>query len=333
MRKLLCIIGCVMIGMISCETNVSKDMVSPASEAVIFRYDKLLNDYVSYNSFSALQKLSGEYRAQTRILVENVLRLGAFEDDDYNLKLQAVYSDSLLQSLSSDVLDKYDKLQTQEAAFNKAFTRMGKLLPGVQVPTLYAQISALNQSVVVQDSLVGISLDKYMGSDYPLYVQYFDDYERAMMKPERILPDVMRFYLMALYPFPEEKPQKLIHKMLYLGKINYISSKLLDYSSPDEFLDYSQEKRKWCKDSSAVVWNYMNDQEHLLSEEAVLLDKYLEHAPYTDFFGEQSPSRLGVWMGMLIVDSYMTKHRDVEYEAILTDHDYEKFLSEAQFNL
>lgn len=44
---------------------------------------------------------------------------------------------------------------------------MKKEVPALFVPHFYAQIAALNQSVVVGDSILGFSIDKYMGADYP----------------------------------------------------------------------------------------------------------------------------------------------------------------------
>ena len=41
------------------------------------------------------------------------------------------------------------------------------------IPMIYTQISAFNESIVLSDSVLGISLDKYMGEDYPLYKRFF----------------------------------------------------------------------------------------------------------------------------------------------------------------
>lgn len=332
MRKLLFVFLCAILSFSSCQHTAGEDERKSAHKTVIIRYDKVLNDYVSYNSFSALQRLSGDYRKQTRILVENVLRIGSFKDGNYHLKLQTVYSDSILRHLCDDVLHKYDKLQEQEKKFDAIFARMKKDIPEVRLPVLYTQISALNQSVVVEDSLVGISLDKYMGTDYPLYDRFFHDYQRESMKPERIFPDVMKYYLMSVYPFPGQEPMTLINQMIYLGKVYYVTLKLLDLSSVGEMLNYTSDCVKWCEVNQAVIWKYMREHNHLDSDEKVLLAKYLDQVPFNEFFGEESPSKLGLWMGMQIVASYMDTHPDVSYHTLLSGTDYTNFLTEARFN-
>lgn len=329
----LLIIVCTMFISSSCGMGSRKDAKSDVHKTVIFRYDKLLNDYVAYNSFSALQRLSGEYRLHTRILIEDVLRIGSFEDDDSYLKLQAIYSDSVLRRLTEDVFSRYEKMDELEKKFTKAFSRMKKELPEVKTPLLYAQISALNQPIVVSDSLIGISLDDYLGSDYPVYTRFFLDYQRAGMRPERIVPDAVKFYLMSVFPFPAKESPSMINRMIYLGKLFYVTSELLNISPAEVMLDYSPESRKWCEENKAAVWTYMQNQGHLLSEEVYIQSRYLNIGPCTEPFGTQSPHRIGLWLGIQIADSYMKKHPDTSYSDLLSRSAYVKFLSDSGFGI
>ncbi len=332
MWKFLCI-GCLFFFLSSCGMQRQQDeRKDDASETMIFRYDKLLNDYVAYNSLSALQRLTGEYREHTRILVEEVLKVASVDDEDCNRKLQAIYSDSLLSRLTHDVLEKYDQMDEYEQQFHKAFSNMQKMLPGLQRPVLYAQISALNESIVVQDSLVGISLDKYMGSDYPLYEHFFHEYQRGGLRPDRMLPDVIKFYLIAAYPFPEDQPRTLLNQMIYLGKIYHVARNILDLPSADEMLGYREERVEWCKNNNAAIWTFMQDKDHLQSTDHYLLVNYLERVPFNEFFGKESPSKLGLWLGMKIVESYMDKHPSVSFETLLNKSDYADFLANSGYN-
>ena len=60
---------------------------------------------------------------------------------------------------------------------NKGFRKLKKEVPGTKVPFVYSQISAFNESIILVDTLLGISLDKYMGEDYPLYKRFYYDYQ------------------------------------------------------------------------------------------------------------------------------------------------------------
>lgn len=86
------------------------------------------------------------------------------------------------------------------------------------IPMIYTQISAFNESIVLSDSVLGISLDKYMGEDYPLYKRFYYNYQRRTMRPDRIVPDCLVFYLMSQYPFPMDYSRTLLDVMMHYGK-------------------------------------------------------------------------------------------------------------------
>ncbi|BEG97981.1 gliding motility lipoprotein GldB [Bacteroides sedimenti] len=317
----------------SCHLASGKKERGNAVERIeIERYDKVLNEYVEFNSFSALKKLNTEYLQETKYLIEDVLRLGQVNDDKINTKLKEFYSDSTLRMLTTDALRKFSDMNRLEKGFKKGFKKLKKEIPALKIPHIYSQISALNESVVVGDSILGFSIDKYMGEDYMLYKRYFYDYQRKSMKPDRILPDCFSFFLFSEYPFPENNKGHLLDVMLYYAKVHYVVSKILEYKSFGEELNYTKHEEEWCKFNSKNIWGYMLQNGHLNSTDPMIIRKYLKQAPNTAFFGDNSPMMTGVWMGMQIVDSYMKNHKNMTLKELLEMNDYTRMLSESRFN-
>ena len=62
----------ILIGMLFASCGLSTGKVAEQKEEGIsvLRYDKLLSEYVRSNSFSAMQKLTMDYRQPTKILIE-----------------------------------------------------------------------------------------------------------------------------------------------------------------------------------------------------------------------------------------------------------------------
>ena len=333
MRKYLFFFFLSCLVFLSCKfTSGNKDGNVVDKKIEIARYDKVLNEYVEFNSFSAFQKMNTEYLLATKYLIEDVLRLGQVNDDKINEKLKTFYSDTTLRKLTADAIAKYDDMSGLEKKFSKGFRNLRKQVPSLKVPFIYSQISALNESVVVGDSILGFSIDKYMGEDYPLYKRYFYDYQRKSMKPERILPDCFDFYLLSEYPLPDEDKGYLIDRMLHTGKIHYIVSQILDYKTFGEELNYTKEEEAWCEHNRKKIWEYMMQNGHLYSTDPMTLRKYVKPAPNTAFFGDQSPMMVGVWMGTQIVDSYMKSHKEMTIKELLEMTDYSKMLADARFN-
>lgn len=297
----------------------------------VIRYDRLQNEYVEFNSFLALKKMNTEYPLMTKYLIEDILRLGPVDDPHMRDKLKAYFSDSTLRALSRDALETYQDLDAIEKKFTRGFRKLKRELPSVRIPAVYAQISALNESVVVGDSLLGFSIDKYMGSDYPLYKRYFYDYQCRSMTPERIVPDCFVFYLLSEYPFPETNDYSLLDCILHRGKIHYVVGKLLDFDSSAGEMGFSRQEEMWCTTNRKSVWDYMLGSGHIHSTDPMVIRKYIAPAPFTAYFGDDSPSMTGVWMGTQIVESYMNHHKDVSFEQLMKMTDYRKMLTDADF--
>ena len=124
------------------------------------RYDRLEGRYLMTGDFSALQQMSTGYPIETRTLIEDVLQLGEVNDPSINSKFLSFYQDTTLQIVLADVQSQYANMDDINEQFEKAFMALKNWLPDMSIPLIYTQIGALNQSVVVGDQIIGISLDR-----------------------------------------------------------------------------------------------------------------------------------------------------------------------------
>lgn len=201
--------------------NVSDDNAAIAIE----RYDRIESLYLTTGDFSALQQMNTSYPQQTRALIEDVLRIGQVNDPEINTKFLTFFQDSALQRLVSDVELEYADMTDLNEELTKTFERLSKLLPGIKPPTIYAQIGSLDQSIIVGDGMLGISLDKYMGRDFWLYLRPEYGYtmqQRQQMTRANIVPDCVAFYLMSLYPPPIHRELSQSERDLHVGKIQWV---------------------------------------------------------------------------------------------------------------
>lgn len=223
---ILLLIACCLLS--ACKLKLAQDDNSAEKPLVeIQRYDRLEYRYLTTGDFSALQEMSTEYPVETRTLLEDVLQLGDATDSEINRKFLNFYQATKLQSLIADVETQYANIDDLNNDLNNAFLRLKKSFPDMKVPMVYAQISALDQSIIVGDMSVGISLDKYLGEDYPLYKEYYPESQRKQMSREYILPDCLSFYLLSVYPMKNFELRKQIERDLYMGKVQWIVNQVL----------------------------------------------------------------------------------------------------------
>ncbi len=200
------------------------------TQVKVERYDRLQSRYLTTGDFSALQQMSTSYPMETRTLIEDILKLGQVNDPEINTKLLNFYQDSTLQALISDAEAQYANMDDINKELSSAFHNLRQWLPNLKIPMVYAQISALDQSIIVSDGAVGISLDKYLGEDYPLYAKYYNEEQRATMTREYILPDCLCFYLISQYPLKGFDSCSQIQRDYHFGKIQWVVNKGLGHS-------------------------------------------------------------------------------------------------------
>ena len=196
-------------------------------EITIHRYDRLERLYLKTGDFSALQQMSTDYPIETRTLIEKILGLGNVDEPDINSKLLSYFRDSTLQAIISDAEIQYAKMDDLDKQLTDAFHKLKVWLPGIKVPLVYAQVCALDQSIVIGDESVGICLDKYLGADYPLYAKYYDKEQRQTMQRSYIVPDLLSFYLLSIYQLPNFREVGQEKRDLHLAKIQWVVNKVL----------------------------------------------------------------------------------------------------------
>ncbi len=326
MRNILIIILSLLV-LSACRDDRQEDFFLSEGRVKIHRYDRLQFEASALNSFTSLQKMNMNFPHATKLLIEDVLALGSVDDEKINDRLCAYYSDTSLVNLMLDVEDKYKDLGSFEKELTKGFVYLKKRIPSLIIPAVYSQISALNQSVVVSDSLIGISLDKYMGEDYPMYTRYYYSYQRASMKPERIVPDCLSFYLLSLYPFPWDRNHRtLFDLMMYRGKIAWITEKALGREDLGaKILGYDEHQLEWCRKNKKQFIEWINKAGHLECTDPMIIRAYLQPMP-NPVLNEDVPPMIGIWLGMQYIDEYMKKNSGVTLEELLKNTDYEGML-------
>ena len=193
----------------------------------IERYDRLQYRYLTTGDFSALQQMNSEYPMETRTLIEDVVQLGNTTDPDINTKFLKFYQDTTLQALIASVESEYANVDDLNEQLSVAFKHLTHKLPNLEIPRIYAQISALDQSIVVGNGTVGVSLDKYLGEKFPLYQKYYSPLQRQQMTREHIVSDCISFYLMSVYQLKESDKRPQLERDLHIGKINWVVNQAL----------------------------------------------------------------------------------------------------------
>jgi len=293
----------------------------------IIRFDTQLFNCLSNNEPDNVLKTDAGF---LNVFGEKVIAIGRSDSAGFLGRLRKYFSEPTLMGLYKDTQEKFTDIQplTDEMAYG-----LGVFLgafPNIKRPQVYLHVSGLLQNVIVTDEILSLSADKYLGADYPLYQQFFYDYQRQLMIPDRMAPDYLLGFMMANLPF-KGKDDILLDRMLYEGKLRYILSHLLPNRQGWEYVGYTEAQYAWCSSNQKQIWKTILENQHLFTGNYLITTQYLKDAPYTSFLPSESPGRVGIWLGFQIISAYMKQNPDTGFRELMDLTDYQDLLKKSKF--
>ena len=229
MRKIYGILVTAMLVCVACQWQLKPSSDDVDSTPVrLQRYDRIESLYLTTGDYSALQQMNTYFPMETRLLIEDMLHLGQVNDPEINARFLRFFQDSTLQQMLNDVQMQYTNVDDIDEELAQAFHNLKDEMPNVDLPQVYTQKGSFDESIIVSSGRLGVSLDKYLGSDYPFYQNHYDEDQRKMMTREMIVPDCLSFYLLSLFPLSTEEHLNQAKRDQHMGRIMWTVNHLLD---------------------------------------------------------------------------------------------------------
>ena len=302
--------------------------VTTASPIHINRFDKELFKLIDTNDTTLQTEIAGRYPQMLDVIGKGILNMQSPETPGFFDKLVNYYSEPTLKGLYADAIRIYDDISQIEQMLGNGFAWLTACFPAMQIPDVYMHISGFNQNVLVGDNLLSISIDKYLGNEYPLYQEFFYDFQRRKMSTEYIVPDYLAGWLMSEYPFAG-KENVLLDRMIYEGKIKYLIHQAFPELTPEMLMGYTEGSYNWCKENESNLWKAIIERKHLYTPDQMTTSKYFEDIPCT-FLESDAPGNIGTWVVWQIIDKYM-KETNSTPEALMQNNDSQGILTASKY--
>lgn len=224
------------------------------------------------------------------------------------------------RELYQEVQKKYKNFNEQQADIEELFKHIKYYFPTVKTPEIYTAIGEMdynNKTIYANDKLI-IALELFLGKDHRFYGE-FPEYITQNFEQRQILPEVASSF--ALGVIPVQNDGTLLSQMIYYGKELYLKDALLANNYTDaEKIGYTPEQIAWSKENEAYIWEYFISKELLYSTNSKLPNQFINIAPFSKFYLEidnESPGRIGRWVGWQIVRSYMENNDKVTLQDMI----------------
>lgn len=224
------------------------------------------------------------------------------------------------RELYSEVQKKFRDFEPEKLKIVGLFKHIKYYFPKTNTPEIFTIISEMdyNNKVVYTDDKIIIALELYLGKNHKFYE--YPEYIKQNFEPNQILPDLVSSFSKGKVAPPRD--QTLLSQMIYAGKELYLKDLLLpDYSDADK-IGYKPEQILWSKENEGYMWRYFIEKKLLFDTDQKLLSQFINPAPFSKFYLEidnESPGRVGSWIGWQIVRSYMENNEVSLHELLQMD--------------
>ena len=306
------------------EVDLNNISVSPVQ---IQRFDKDFAAIDTNNVASSLAILREKYGSFVDLYVRRIIGNPLLSEEEI---VRQIFADPIIRDFYSAAEEKYTDVSDLEAELTNAFKYVKYYFPDIIIPKVYTHISGLQDNIVVAQDLMSISLDYYLGTDYEIYESVAYGYMIPNFRREKIVSDAIFWWLTTEFPDYIDAP-KLLDNMIYYGKIMYLTETFLPNEKEEDLMGYSRQQWKWSKANEAKMWNYIIEHKHIFSTDMMLTAKYINPAPFTSYFPDESPGRTGIWLGWQIVRSYMDKNKDVTLPELMNNFNAQDILEKSGY--
>ncbi|MDX9881959.1 MAG: hypothetical protein RBS73_07815 [Prolixibacteraceae bacterium] len=328
MKKHIAFVLLLLFG-ISCSRNPLKVDVSDI--VLDLKIDHFEKDLASSPVDPAkIDFLKNKYGVFFEIFTRKMIRIGGPEEEDFIDNIERFTTDTLIVKLNKLVAEKIDPGKLQ-SGLEKAFKHYKYYFPVKEVPRIVNCVSGFNQSIVTDDQLIGISLDKFLGKDCLYYLQLgLPEYRRRRMNPENIVPETMMAWAVTEFP-KNDNSSNLLSNIIYQGKLMYFLDAMLPSLHDSLKIGYTKKQLDFCIENEPGMWAFLIEHKLLFSSRRMDVKRYIDDGPFTNSFTNESPGRTGVWLGWQIVRAYMKKNPEVGLPQLMQDQNHQEIFRKSGY--
>lgn len=322
-----------MSALFSCNRGDRKPDIRDISVSVsIERFEQDLFEMDTDTLPEAIAYFYSRYEDFYDIFNYYIVDLGKPSDKAYPGFLRLFVNDDLNREVYNYVNEVFPDLSWLEDELSLAFRYYLHYFPGEEIPRVVSFVSRFNYPFFTVTDYLGIGLDMFLGIDAEFYSRLgLPGYQVQNMYPEKISSEVLGNWANSLFPFNDSVNNVLSH-IIHEGKIMYFLSKILPGQDESRLLGFSEEQMKWITSNERQMWEYLVEHKLVYSTDPMNIRKLVQPAPFTSFFGSESPGRASVWIGYRIVSDYLAKTKNISLAELMHEGNYQNILKGSRYN-
>jgi len=312
-------------------TNRDKgpDVSNIKVEVPVERFDRDFFSTDTIHIVKGLRDLEVKYPSLFPIFIKNILGL----NDSIQDKGAAMFIRQ--NKFIADAANKeFENVNDIKSDFEQSFRYVKYYFPDYKIPKLITIVGppdALAQTAngeptpnFIGPDFLGLSLQFYLGKDFPLYHDAFfvanvaPEFRSRRFDKKYLVADAMKLVVDDIYP-DKSGGRGLIEQMIEKGKQWWLLDKFLPSTQDSIKTGFTKQQLEWCDENEGLIWNeIITTEKDLYSKEPPTLQNYIGEGPSTQSLGPSSPGNIGQWIGWQIVKKFAEKNSSMNSKDVLT---------------
>jgi len=291
----------------------------------IMRYEKAFFEADTVNFADAVKKMSNDY---------SLFLDGDLSDPEVLSYLRDFATDPFAQTLYQKVSAKYPTDESVGKHIGDVVARINYFYPDSRLSgKVYTCVLGLEQFATPvffdnHDDVI-VSLDYYLDDD-EVYARIGMPQYRSLRTYGCFIPRDMAMEYYKTYLETDSNQGTLLDDMLKAGKQLFFVE-AVNPDMPDTVLvGYTSNQMSWIKESEADVWRDIVGSNKLYSSQREMFMMMLNDGPFTQQYSYDAPSRIGEYIGLQIIRSYMSRN-DVSLQELIANNDLQGIFNESGY--
>lgn len=226
--------------------------------------------------------------------------------------------DPFMLKLQAEAQKKFPDLDALEEDMGAFLQHIKYYYPQLPTPKVVSLVTdETDVKAVYTPEVILVPLSLYLGKGNYLY-EGLNKYEVQQYEPSQIMPDLATSFMYGKIKPPTDR--QLLSLMVYYGKELYMKDLLIPETADNDKIGYTKEQLAWAEANEAEIWRYFVDKKLLYDSDPKLAPRFINPAPFSKFYLEldnESPGRIGQWLGWQIVKAYAENNKSVNLQELL----------------
>jgi hypothetical protein len=180
------------------------------------------------------------------------------------------------------------------------------------------------------EDTLGLGIDMFLGKDFRGYdPQVFPQFIREQMRPEYMLPQIVKAFCQNL--LPTLKSERMLDIMVYNGKVLYLLDLFLPELPIHMKMEYNETQMQWVLENEARLWNHFVSKNLLYSTRRQEYQKLVGPSPNAPNMPAEAPGQTANFIGWQMIKAFVKKNPNTSLSDLLAMEDGQKIMEIARY--